>query len=223
MTATSPSFDKWTKGDMKNETLIINEAKRRNEPFALWPREAKAIFISEIAALPLQDLYTLENDMRIQIAELNGIITAELGKLALISASQPMAVNATKFAIKKMTRKKANIKLIMVEAMRLRKLLNQEACKPKPKSEKIVSRQQDHDSLTDLDRKMQYFKRKQLFSLFRAEIGDTKTKELEDLAWHQAIPLFEEWAANNGAKAELAQHVVKSAIKSLSTPTHPHA
>jgi len=221
-----PSIEQWTKGDMKNETLIFNEAKRQNEPFALWPRKARAIFISEIAALPLQDLYALEDDMRIQIAELNGIITAELGKLALISENQPMVINATKFAIKKMTKKKASIKLIMVEAMRLRKLLNREACKPKPKLEKIISRQLDHDSLTDLDKKMQYFKRKELFLLFRAEIGDTKTKELEELAWQKAIPSFEEWAANSGAKAELAQHVLKNAIKFLSittTPSDSHA
>ena len=165
--------------------------------------------------------------MKVEIAELNGMINAEHGKLALLSADQLAVVNATKLTIKKITQKKAKIKLIMLEAMRLRKLLNQEANKPKPKHQKIVASQRDYDSYDTLSSKMNYFQRKEMFSLVCAEIGGAKTEQLADLARHQAIPLFEEWATSVAAKAELVQHIVNYARKTsppppqLTMPTTP--
>lgn len=207
--------EEWARGDMRNETLINNEAKARREPYALWPRKAKAIYISEVAALQNEDLRSLGDDMQVQLAELNDAITAEYALLNSIPADEPASIAAKKLAIKKMCTKKSGIRLIMLEAVRQRKARNREANKPNPKRVRIVATQQEHDELETLNNKMQHFRRKELFLAIRAEIGSSRFSELEDLAYQKAISLFEEWAPSSGIQPKLVQHVVKNALASL--------
>jgi hypothetical protein len=215
---THPSAtEEWARGDMRNETLINNEAKARREPYALWPRKAKAIYISEVAALQNEDLRSLGDDMQVQLAELNDAITAEYALLNSIPADEPASIAAKKLAIKKMCTKKSGIRLIMLEAVRQRKARNREANKPNPKRVRIVATQQEHDDLESLNNKMQHFKRKELLSAIRAEIGSSRFCQLENLASLRAISLLEEWATSSGIQPKLVQHVVNHVVNNALT------
>ena len=214
----SPScVDVWvcpTGPEIRSETLNRSASKQSAEPYALWERRGKTVFVSDVKNLPFEDLDVLASDMQIKINELNGDITTEHARLASVPETQPSTADRLKLAIRSMVRKKKHAQTIRHEAARLKRYLSEDKHKPRHKQKpKIVSNQRDYEHLADLDSKMRYFKRVELRSLVSAEIGAARLETLEGLALKQAIPLFQAWAASVNPPPRLVEHILQESLK----------
>ena len=220
MTKENPSsVDTWTRptqAEIKCEALKRSANKPPDEPYSFWERRGKTVFASDIKGMSLEDLNILASDMKIKWNELNSNITAEYARLASVPETQPSVADKIKWAIQSMVRKKTHVKTIAQEAARQKSCLRKDKYKAKPK---IVTSQQDQDSLTALDSKMKYFRMKELIPLICAEIGEARFNILEGQARVQAIPLFQEWVATTNAPPKLIEHILLDNLKHIPNPS----
>jgi hypothetical protein len=202
------SVDTWTRpaeSELRSEALRRSANKPLNEPYAIWERREKIVFVSDIKGMSLEDLDVLASDMQVKWNELNSEITTAYARLASVPETQPSVADRLRLTIRRMVRKKTHAKTIGWEASRQKSYLNKEKHRPKPK---LVNSQRDKDSLTALDSKMNYFRIKKLMSLIRAEIGDARFDVLESQARAQAIPLFQAWVTTTDTPPVLIEHVL---------------
>jgi hypothetical protein len=202
------SVDTWTRpaeSELRSEALRRSANKPLNEPYAIWERREKIVFVSDIKGMSLEDLDVLASDMQVKWNELNSEITTAYARLASVPETQPSVADRLRLTIRRMVRKKTHAKTIGWEASRQKSYLNKEKHRPKPK---LVDSQRDKDSLTALDSKMNYFRIKKLMSLIRAEIGDARFDVLESQARAQAIPLFQAWVTTTDTPPVLIEHVL---------------
>jgi hypothetical protein len=218
------SVDVWTRPaelELRSEALNRSANKQPNEPYALWERRGKTIFVSDVKDLSLEDLDVLASDMQVKINELNSDITTEHARLASVPETQPSVADRLRLAIRSMVRKKKHAQTIWQEAARQKRYLNKDKHEHKPKHKqkpkpKIVSSQRDYEDLACLDSKMRYLKNVELRSLVSAEIGAAKLETLEGLALKQAIPAFQAWAVSANPPPKLVEHILQESLKRIS-------
>jgi hypothetical protein len=209
------SVDIWTRpveSELRSEALRRSANKPLDEPYAIWERRGKTVFVSDIKGMSLDDLDVLASDMQVKWNELNSEITTAYARLASVPETQPSVADRLRLTIRKMVRKKTHAKTIHWEAARQKSYLNRDKNKPKPKP-KLVNSQREKDSLTGLDSKMRHFRMQELITLIRAELGDARFNVLEKRARELAAPLLIEWATTTDAPPKLIEHVLRDNLR----------
>lgn len=225
-TAQLSTVDTW-RGDIRHATLLHNEARKKAEPYALWEREGKVVYVSEVQEMPMEQLRILADDMRIAAASLNSAIGTENVLLAECPQDKPMMARDIRRKISKLIARKEQCKYVMCEAIRCIKNLNREANKPKekpkqkPKEEKppkekpkrLNNRDENkHVTFLHANKKMQQLSLKRLFEILADSFGADTIADLEKEAVTASIEPFTQWARENGLEQDIVDHIIVHAL-----------
>ena len=223
-TAQLSTVDTW-RGDIRHATLLHNEARKKAEPYAMWERESRVVFVSEVQGMPMDQLRILADDMRIAAASLNSAIGTENVLLAECPQDKPMMARDIRRKISKLIARKEQCKYVMCEAIRCIKNLNREANKPKDKSKASKPKgrprlmaghgDDEHLSFQHACKKLSQIKLKILFESLRKGIGEEIIQRLEAEASAEAISPFIEWAKENGLRQEFLDHIIANELRAV--------
>jgi hypothetical protein len=214
MESQASSISAWSKGSMRNETLMVQEAKQRNEPFVLWPREARPVYISELAEMDVTRLRQLASDLTIERSELNTNLSLQFTELSECPENMPAARQKIKFLIKKLTYKKSQVKLLRAEALRKIETLTQNPKKP-PKIKPL--NKEKSNSLLQLEQAEKRIKSLRLgafFRILRQRFGDHVITAIEIEASEDVTEQFIEWAKSEGVPDDTTNRVINCSLKS---------
>jgi hypothetical protein len=223
-TAQLSTVDTW-RGDIRHATLLHNEARKKAEPYAMWEREGRVVFVSEVQGMPMEQLRTLADDMRIAAASLNSAIGTENVLLAECPQDKPMMARDIRRKIGRLIARKEQCKYVMCEAIRCIKNLNREANKPKDKSKASNPKRRprlmaghgddEHLSFHLAQKKLNHIKLTILFKSLRSSIGEEIIWKLETEASTAAMEPFTEWAKENGLRQEFLDHIIANELQYL--------
>ena len=188
---------------MRNETLMVQEAKQRNEPFVLWPREARPVYISELAEMDVTRLRQLASDLTIERSELGVNLNVQFTELGKCPENMPAARQKIRFTINQLTKKRSQVTLLRAEA--LRKI---EALIQKPKKPLNKEKTNSLPELEQAEKKIKYLRGKAFFTILKQRFGDDVITEIEIKALEDAINPFIEWAKSEGVPDDTTNHVI---------------
>jgi hypothetical protein len=200
MESQTSSISAWSRGAMRNETLMVREAKQRNEPFVLWPREARPVYISELAEMDVTRLRQLASDISINISEVNINLNLLFTELKNCPENTPAAKQKIKLAIRKLTSKKSKIKLLRAEAQRTINALIQNPKKPAESGRFLKIR--------EAEKQMSHLKLAKFFEIVRERLGDDVFNGIQLEALENIIQPFIEWAKSEGVPDDTTNHVI---------------
>jgi hypothetical protein len=216
MSATSWQRTDFAHGN-QNNLLIINQAQKTNEPYFLWEREDRVVYISELANMEVEKLKQLRDDVSVYIEELDQSIRTSRDTLVILTDAQPSAIDRERLLIRRLSTKKRYVKTIALEASRLIKnhnaTLNNSIGKPKKKA--ATNAQKGHD-LQKIEQIFNKNKTAALYQILRDKMGEEFINELNSEAILTAIKWLKEWAAQTSVDQALVAHVIKHQTKALS-------
>jgi len=211
-TAELSTVDTW-RGDIRHATLLHNEARKKAEPYAMWERESRAVYVSEVQRMPMEQLRTLADDMRIAAASLNSAIGTENVLLAECPQDKPMMARDIRRKISRLIARKEQCKYVMCEAIRCIKNLNREANKPKEKPKRLNNRDENkHVTFLHANKKMQQLSLKRLFEILADRFGADTLADLENKAVTASIEPFTQWARENDLEQNIVDHIIVHAL-----------
>jgi hypothetical protein len=200
MESQASSISAWSRGAMRNEALMVQEAKQRNEPFVLWPREARPVYISELAEMDVTRLRQLASDLTIERSELGVNLNVQFTELGKCPENMPAARQKIRFTINQLTKKRSQVTLLRAEALRTIEALIQKPKKP-PKTSQL-------NELEQAEKKIKYLRSKAFFTILKQRFGDDVITEIEIEALEDAINPFIEWAKSEGVPDDTTNHVI---------------
>ena len=202
------SVDVWQNTNPAATQLALKQGCSANDAYAFWDREGRNVTLGELQEMTQDQLANISSDMRISVAHINTIIDVEKEALAKLTSNQPMAMQEAKRSVRSLSAKKMALKRVGLEAERLIKERNREANKPKPKRERIITTKADLDVFLAIQGKMQYLRRKHLFAMIRAELGQERFAQLEKEASTMAAPELKNWASSEKMPAVMIERVI---------------
>lgn len=220
-TAQLSTVDTW-RGDIRHATLLHNEARKKAEPYAMWERKGRVVFVSEVQKMPMEQLRMLADDMRIAAASLNSTIGTENVLLAECPQDKPMVARDIRRKIGRLIARKEQCKFVMCEAIRCIKTINREANKPKEKPKKLnAGNQEKHLTFLQANKKMQQMSLKRLFECLSNKFGSDVMIALEMEAVTASIEPFREWARENDVQQDIVDHIIVHALNPARKSSKP--
>lgn len=214
-TAHLSTVDTW-RGDIRHATLLHNEARKKAEPYAMWERESRVVFVSEVQGMPMEQLRLLADDMQSAVSVMREEISTQKIMLAQCPGDRPMAAQEINQKIHKLIYRKHRYKQVMLEADRClggeRALLQQGPKAKKKKQSKGPTNQ-------DVNNKMRKLTYKVLFEHLSERLGEKVMQEMHNEAAKVAIKLFMEWGEQNQIDEQLIDRIVLNEIHSRGLAT----
>lgn len=200
----------------QNNLLIINQAQKTNEPYFLWEREDRVVYISELASMEIEKLKQLRDDVSVYIEELDQSIRTSRDTLVILTDAQPSAIDRERLLIRRLSTKRRYVKTIALEASRLIKkhnaTLNNSIGKPK---KKVATNAQKVHDLQKIDQMFSKNKTAAFYQILRNKMGEEFINDLNSEALLTAVNWLKEWAAQTSVDQALVAHVIEHQTKAL--------
>ena len=203
-TAQLSTVDTW-RGDIRHATLLHNEARKKAEPYALWERESRVVFVSEVQGMPMEQLRILFDDMKLAVGVMREEISTQQTMLAQCPSDRPMAAQEIGQKIHKLIYRKRRYKQIMLEADRC---LGGERT-PDLKDPKAKKKKQNNGRFSnhDISYRMRRLTRKVLFERLTERLGAETLKKMNNEAIRVATKHLIEWGKQNQIDEEVIRRI----------------
>jgi hypothetical protein len=185
---------------------MVQEARQRNEPFVLWPREAKPVYISELAEMDVTRLKQLASDLSIEISEININLNLLYTEFNKIPENMPAARQKTRSTIKRLTYKNSQLKLLRAEAT---SIIN-----PLTQNPKKAAKPEKFPGIEKTGKQITYLRYARFFEILKKRLGDDVLNAIELEALENIIEPFIEWAKSEGVPDDTINHVIDHNLKS---------
>jgi hypothetical protein len=221
MESQASSISAWSKGAMRNETLMVQEAKQRNEPFVLWPREARPVYISELAEMDVTQLRQLASDLTIERSELGVNLNVEFTELGKCPENMPAARQKIRFTIHQLTKKRSQVTLLRAEALRTIEALIQKPKKPLTIKALNTEKSNSFPELEQAEKKIKHLRAGAFFRILKQRFGDDLITAIETEALEDVIKPFIEWAKSEGVPDDTTNHVIDHTLNAYKSKLCP--
>lgn len=205
MESQASSVSAWSRGAMRNESLMVQEARQRNEPFVLWPREARPVYISELAEMDATRLKQLASDLSIEISEININLNLLYTEFNKTPENMPAARQKIKVTIKKLTYKNSQLKLLCAEA---KSIIN-----PLTQNPKKAAKREKFPGIEETEKQITCLRRAKFFEILKKRLGDDVLNAIELEALENIIEPFIEWAKSKSLPNDTINHVIDHSLK----------
>jgi hypothetical protein len=199
------SVSAWSRGTMRNESLMVQEARQRNEPFILWPREARPVYISELAEMDVTRLKQLASDLSIEISEININLNLLYTEFNKTPQNMPVARREIRITIKRLTYKNSQLKLLCAEA---KSIVNAFIQKPKK-----AAKPRKLSGIEEAEKQISYLQRSTFFKILKEKLGNNVVSALEMEAMENTIEPFIEWAKSKSVPDDTINHIIDHKLK----------